>query len=721
MVKKTQEWLNKTYKRKKGFTKFTDAEIDGITGQGTFKRLIQALQIELNENFESNLTVDGDFGKSTLNAIPWSITREYPYKNIVKIIQGSFWCKGYSAGPLDGIFGNSVESAVKKFEHDAGLTEIGVITPVKLQGIMNTDAYFFKGEAGSLEDYQHRVQKEMNKKYCIDFGLVAPNGIWERKSHKMLIKCCQKAWGISNPDGVWGNGTKNASPVLASGSANTESVQLLSWALAINGFYTGETKSTLDSSLENAVRKFQEFMCISKENVVGKGTWAALLSSKGDTGRDLKALDTATKIDEKTATYLKEKGYTDIGRYLTNAEGSSFDKKMTPEELEIISKAGLKVFPIYQTRGNNVDYFMNSSQGVHDAAEAMKAAHNLSFPYETTIYFAVDYDVRTADIEKYIIPYFENISRTLGSSYQVGVYGPRAVCNVLAKRGLANYSFVADMSSGFTCNIGQPMPNNWAYEQVVEVKLKENGVEIGIDKCAVSPRGTAIEWEISTEIDTDYTPVNEELANEYEKEFTINGKPVYDEKNHCFGENTPHAIVYERLKNTGLNIYAIAGIMGNLQAEGFDPKAEDSVGAFGIAQWQGSRKANLRSYAGSKEKMEQTNVQIEFLLVECTHGVTYSDPQAADGMDLLLKSEEMTSARYASDIFTSSFERPTNHATWEEVENAHLRLDWDTSDRYESGDDGKNSIDGLYYIDSKKRRGCAEACYRYLIDIEKNH
>ena len=49
MVKETQVWLNKTYKGKTGFTTFTNEELDGVTGQGTFKRLIQALQIELNE------------------------------------------------------------------------------------------------------------------------------------------------------------------------------------------------------------------------------------------------------------------------------------------------------------------------------------------------------------------------------------------------------------------------------------------------------------------------------------------------------------------------------------------------------------------------------------------------------------------------------------------------------------------------------------------------
>jgi len=72
---------------------------------------------------------------------------------------------------------------------------------------------------------------------------------------------------------------------------------------------------------------------------------------------------------------------------------------------------------------------------------------------------------------------------SMSGLFQIGVYGPRAVCNVLESKGLTRYSFVADMSSGFTGNIGQPMQNNWAYEQICEITT----AGIGIDKCVVSP------------------------------------------------------------------------------------------------------------------------------------------------------------------------------------------------------------------------------------------
>ena len=301
------------------------------------------------------------------------------------------------------------------YKDDAGVTGGGTVSPYILQGIMNTDAYSFNGEPSTHAYYCHLVQRDMNNKYGLTFGLVAPNGIWERKSHKMLIKCCQKEWGIANPDGVWGDNTKSKAPTLSTktGASSFEKTRLLQWALTINGFYPGTFSGVFTNDLKNIVHVFQEFMCIDADGIVGKGTWASLLSSKGDTSRSFKAFDTASRVTASQAQYFKEQGYTDIGRYLVNASGNNvLDKKMTIEELKYISETGLKVFPIYQTRGNNVGYFANSSQGLHDAAEAEAAARNLFFPNGTTIYFAVDYDVKTADIEKYIVPYFSlNYSR----------------------------------------------------------------------------------------------------------------------------------------------------------------------------------------------------------------------------------------------------------------------------------------------------------------------
>lgn len=721
MVKQTQTWLNKTYCGSAGYTPFSENELDGITGQGTFKRLIQGLQIELNKIYGCSLTVDGSFGNATINALPPTIAIGYSYKNIVKIIQGSFWCKGYSAGPIDGIYGVSVENAVKQFENDAGLTSTGVITPIILQGIMNTDAYFYAGDSGTLPYYQHLVQKAMNQKYGSFFGLVAPNGIWERKSHKMLIKCCQKVWNITSPDGIWGNNTQSKAPTLSinNGSSNQTSIILLQWALTINGYYTGTFSGIFDVNLKDSVFRFQEFMCIGADGIASKGTWASLLSSKGDTNRNVKALDTATRLTTSVLNLLKSQGYTDIGRYLTNAT-TGLDKKLTLEELADISNAGFNTFFIYQTSGNNEGYFSLNGQGLRDASLAKIAAQKLYIPYGTTIYFAVDFDVKTAFIEQYIVPYFRELKLSISGLYQIGVYGPRAVCNALAKKGLTRYSFVADMSSGFTGNIGQPMPINWAYEQISEVTTGG----IGIDKCVVSPRGTGIIWKLPTplpNIDT-FNPVNEELVEKY-----INDLNVYDETNHCFYPNSNPAVVYATLKNAGLNIYAIAGFLGNIQTEGFNTALSGHDGSVGICQWrdipnpqpgsnEGLRRTNFFSFADdcNVEDKESIQFQANFILEECNSDSPYKSALAVKCFKKLNDEELTSSTIVASDYVTAFYEGCFLCKTLESIHSCGYSLD-----RFDL--DNPNIATGYYYLDTPKRRGYTEVYYKYILDMYTHH
>ena len=184
---------------------------------------------------------------------------------------------------------------------------------------------------------------------------------------------------------------------------------------------------------------------------------------------------------------MKEKGYTSIGRYLTNAIViGGRDKRVTKQELLAFKEVGMKLIPIFQTYGNNDDYFNKSNRGVEDAISAKNVANNFGFPKSATIYFAVDYDVKMESIEKIIIPYFKDINNTLNKAYKIGVYGPRAVCNALAENGLTTSSYVADMSTAYTGNIGQPMPKDWAYDQLEETTV----ADIRVDRCVESSRET---------------------------------------------------------------------------------------------------------------------------------------------------------------------------------------------------------------------------------------
>lgn len=498
MVLETQKWLNKTYSGHKDFLPFSDNELDGVTGFGTFKRLIQALQIELNEKYSAHLEVDGSFGNGTLKAMPAAISpvsTNANAENLHFIIQGSLWCKGYPGGGFDGVYGPSSAKGVKEFQRDAGIKEDAIIRPYIMQGLMNTDSYKLAPnvlEGNKLE--KSIIQKALNKDYAEKIGLVAPNGVWERKSHSNLIKACQIAWKVLGVDGVWGNNTMNAAPMLSKGSTNTESIKLLQWALIINGHFLEKT-SHFDDATYQAVYDFQNFLCLGADGIVGKNTWASLLATCGNTTRKTTVCDTSTQLNEVTAKRLVNNGYDTVGRYLTKVEGSSFEKQLTFAEIDILKKFNLKIFPIMQKDGGSASKF-NSISGTTDGIEAYNAARKFGFPVGTTIYFAVDYDALVDDIPKYIIPYFSAAKATLHNFYRIGVYGPRMVCNELKSYGITDYSFVSDMSSGFTGNIGQSMPKNWSYEQIFEWKKEDterpNPVGIDIDNVIASPRATGI-------------------------------------------------------------------------------------------------------------------------------------------------------------------------------------------------------------------------------------
>ncbi|MFP9035808.1 glycoside hydrolase domain-containing protein, partial [Enterococcus faecalis] len=72
--------------------------------------------------------------------------------------------------------------------------------------------------------------------------------------------------------------------------------------------------------------------------------------------------------------------------------------------------------------------------------------------------------------------------------YEIGVYGPRNICIRTSEAGLTKYSFVANMSTGFSGNLGYPMPNNWAFDQFYEGTIGSGSGSIGIDKDGYSGR-----------------------------------------------------------------------------------------------------------------------------------------------------------------------------------------------------------------------------------------
>lgn len=486
MVKKTQEWLNTTYGNNPNFVKVTE---DGITGNGTVKGLIRALQIELG------VTVDGSLGTKTLEKFG-TLTRgcnkiSESKRRQVFILQGGLYCKGYNPNGLDGGYGAGAEKAVRLLKTDAGLSNPnGNADAAFMRALLTTDGYVLakNGDAGI-----RTIQQALNRNYSSLIGLIPCDGRFVKQTLRSLIKGLQyeikKEWSEMVVDGIWGSNTYIHCPVLRKGDAvkNKNYIYLLQYALYANGFPTGEFNGVFNDKVETAVKNFQKFSNINITGMVQKQTWASLMVSYGDKNRKGKACDCKTPITKPTAISLKNDGREVVGRYIVGG----VDKILTLDEERIIYNKELKIMPIYQTTNNSTSYF-TKEQALKDASRAYINLCKLKFPNGTTFYVAVDYDVNEKEVANVIIPYFRTFweqFRSLNNrNYKIGVYGPRYVCSELTRANLVTSSFVCDMSSGFAGNIGKPLPPNWAYDQISTVKIGKGAGLLEIDNNIMSGR-----------------------------------------------------------------------------------------------------------------------------------------------------------------------------------------------------------------------------------------
>ena len=358
------------------------------------------------------------------------------------------------------------------------------------------------------------IQQQLNRDWSNVIGVGPCDGVVSRYTAFALIGALQAAEGVTtelltNINSVnFGNATtasfENFPGTLNRNNNSSEYVpfnKLVQYGLYFNGYDPGRFDGIYDSNVENQVTRFQEFYALTHGGLITLGevnvsTMKSLLTSKGDTSRSARACDCATVLNQQQAFDLKAAGYTHVGRYLTGYVGNHIPKYLTPEEVTYIENARLNVFPIYQAGGYNLEYFQNLSQGAIDAQNAIHAAENIGVPNNTIIYFAVDFDCYEHQIDQYIIPYFRRInlafrSQTNRKNYRIGIYGPRYVCTKVSNMGLAVTSFVADMSTGFSCNMGFPIPKNWAFDQFFETSFTSIP-SFPIDKDAFSGRDNGI-------------------------------------------------------------------------------------------------------------------------------------------------------------------------------------------------------------------------------------
>lgn len=508
-VRKAQKYLNSMYGHRSEWVKLDE---DGLTGTGTCKGIIRAFQIE---NGISPVT--GTVGNITLNKMRSlsdisKMNANDPGNPNVCILQCALFVKGYNAGGITGVYYTTGVNAVKQYQEDAGLPVTGIIDWKVWMGLVSIN-WFKKTNQG--DETIVKIQKQLNADWSDIIGVGPCDGVVSRFTSYALIAALQAAEGIytsfigSIDKRNFGDQTASKFPSVLKQEKNGTYVKynkLVQYGLYLNGYDAGRFDGNFDSTTKSKVASFQEFYALTGIGLVTSGevncaTMKSLLTSKGDTGRKAKACDCSTVLNKQQALDIKNAGYQVVGRYLTGTANGK-RKFITFEEIKNIESAGLRVFPIYQDGGYKVQYFQNQRQGIVDAHTAITAAKRIGVPSGTTIYFAVDFDCYDYQMKSFIVPYFQKLnfvfnSETNNKKYKVGIYAPRYICSYISNKGLAEYSFVADMSSGYSCNLGYPIPKNWTFDQFFEFNKDSGGQfpsnpSFDLDKAGYSGRDKGI-------------------------------------------------------------------------------------------------------------------------------------------------------------------------------------------------------------------------------------
>lgn len=485
-----QEWLNVTYAGRPGYNTITE---NGRTGWSTMYALTRALQIELGI-----ATPSDSFGTGTLSALSalggdFGIGTPTPQnQNIVLIIQGGLYCKGYNPGGYDSVYGEGTATAVKAMKIDMGFptTTTGTVSPKVFKGLLTMNAYVLLAQGNSGI---RSVQQWLNARYLgrANFFVGPCDGLFSRDMQKAMIYGIQYEIGMTDAvaNGNYGPGTQQGIRdygVKQEGDVDgsRKMIQLFQGALRCNG-YGVPFDGTFSGATSALTVAFQQFVMLPTTGTSDYQTWSSLLVSTGDPTRPGQAADCVTMVNDVRAQVLKSNGYLTVGRYLTTVQGSSLDKKIQPYELAAIFGAGLTIFPIFQEAGSAVENF-SYTQGVAAAKKAHAAASGYGFRSGTVIYFAVDFDATQDQIEQAVVPHFEGIRDGLGSlggrTYKVGVYGARNTCRQVSDRSLASFSFVSGMSTGYSGNLGYALPGNWAFDQIQTTTVGTGSSTIEIDK-----------------------------------------------------------------------------------------------------------------------------------------------------------------------------------------------------------------------------------------------
>ncbi|MDR3316086.1 MAG: DUF1906 domain-containing protein [Coriobacteriales bacterium] len=514
-----QQWLNTTYGGTSGYIYVNET---GVPGTATSLALVSALQIELGIS-----PVTGNFGPLTIGGCDSNPLSLGSTGNRVRILQHGFYCKGYDPGTVTGTYSILTKGQVEQIQSDAGLDGSQISSAaygIQMKAVLGVDEYVLLGGGNPVIQV---IQQTMNNKYVSYIGLCPCDGIYSRSTATAMIYGLQAEEHMPTDvaTGYFGDYTKVSCPVIPysgqqvdynGNTYSTTDIQnftaLAQYALYCMGrnatgskYDPGNLLGTLDAQTIIALNLFQGDCALAVHSGIQLNDWMSLLLSTGNPNRAAAACDCVKRLTYRDAIELASTSdITTVGRYLTGDFISGdirTQKNLLRPEMKAIFEANLDLFVIYQdptefysNGGTDIADYFTYDQGYSDARKAFSAAKTLGVPQGTAItaakiYFAVDYDFTEYEVYDKVVPYFEGIndyaSATDAPSYRIGIYSARNTCTIVSSQGLSVGSFFADLSTGYSGNLGYPLPVDWDFDQIQETS---DYVPFAIDRDIASGR-----------------------------------------------------------------------------------------------------------------------------------------------------------------------------------------------------------------------------------------
>jgi len=169
-------------------------------------------------------------------------------------------------------------------------------------------------------------------------------------------------------------------------------------------------------------------------------------------------VDSSSVISPSAAKCLAQLGFTFAARYYRSHKSKL--NGLTREEALAISAAGLNIVAVFEYAGTKASYF-TAAQAEMDVKDTLAQAAEVTQPFGSAIYFAVDYNATLEDIDGPVTEYFKVVSDALRPKYLPGVYGSGATCAAMLGAGLADLAWLSQ-SIGF---LGTPGFTSWSIKQ----------------------------------------------------------------------------------------------------------------------------------------------------------------------------------------------------------------------------------------------------------------